>query len=172
MLPKAPLDSRMSDFSWVTTPLWLPESLRPFLYNSLYSWHLFLIFSASGMSLPFLSFIAPVFAWNVPLISPVFLKTSPVFPILLFSSTSLHCSLKKDLSLFPILWTLHSVGYLFPFLSCFSLLAFPQLFVKPPQSTTLPFIISVYKNTAPWLTGKHQKNEVFSSSVVLLKTAF
>ena len=32
---------------------------------------------------------------NVPLVSPIFLKRSLVFPILLFSSISLHCSPKK-----------------------------------------------------------------------------
>ena len=53
----------------------------------------------------FLSFIVPIFAWNVPLVSPIFLKQSLVFPILLFYSISLHCSLKKTfLSLLAILW--------------------------------------------------------------------
>ena len=33
-----------------------------------------------------LSFIEPIFAWNVPLVSLIFLKRSLVFPILLFSS--------------------------------------------------------------------------------------
>ena len=42
---------------------------------------------------------------NVPLISVVFLKTSLVFPILLFSSTFLHWSLRKAFfSLLAILW--------------------------------------------------------------------
>ena len=46
-----------------------------------------------------------IFAWNVPLVSLVFLKRSLVFPILLFSSISLHWSLKKAfLSLLAILW--------------------------------------------------------------------
>ena len=62
----------------------------------MYSCHLFLIPSPSIRSLPFLSFIVPIFAWHVPLISPIFLKRSLVFPLLLFSSISLHCSLKKD----------------------------------------------------------------------------
>ena len=34
-------------------------------------------------------------AWNVPLVSLIFLKRSLVFPILLFSSISLHWSLRK-----------------------------------------------------------------------------
>ena len=41
-----------------------------FLYSSsVYSCHLFLISSASVRSIPFLSFIEPIFAWNVPLVS-------------------------------------------------------------------------------------------------------
>ena len=46
----------------------------------------------------------PIFAWNVPLVSIVFLKRALVFPILLFPSISLHCSFKKAfLSLLDIL---------------------------------------------------------------------
>ena len=57
------------------------------------------------MCMPFLSFIVPIFPWNVPLISLIFLKRSLVFPILLFSSISLHWSLRKVfLSLLAILW--------------------------------------------------------------------
>ena len=37
----------------------------------------------------------PILAWDFPLISQVFLKISLFFPILLFSSNSLHCTLKK-----------------------------------------------------------------------------
>ena len=48
-----------------------------------YSCHLFLISSASVWSLPFLSFIVPILAWNFPLISTILLKRSLVFPILL-----------------------------------------------------------------------------------------
>ena len=71
----------------------------------MYSCHLFLISSASVRSISFLSFIEPIFALNVPLVSLIFLKRSLVFPILLFSSISLHLSLKKTfLSLLAILW--------------------------------------------------------------------
>ena len=67
-----------------------------FMYSSsVYSCHLFLVSSASVRSIPFLSFIEPNFAWNVPLLSLMFLKRCLVFPILLFSSISLHWSLKK-----------------------------------------------------------------------------
>ena len=62
--------SRMSSSRWVTTPSWLSGLLRPFLYSSsMYSCHLFLIFSASFRSLPFLSFTMLILAWNFPLIA-------------------------------------------------------------------------------------------------------
>ena len=70
---------------------------------SVFSCH-FLVSSASVRSIPFLSFIEPIFAWNVPLVSLIFLKRSLVFPILLFSSISLHWSLRKALSLLAILF--------------------------------------------------------------------
>ena len=97
--------SRMSDSRWVTTPSWLSCSLRPFLYSySVYSCHRCLISSTSVRSLPFLSLIMPILAWNSRLISLIFLKRSLVFPILLFSSISLHCSFNKAfLSLLAIL---------------------------------------------------------------------
>ena len=108
MHPKAHLTphSRMSGSRWVITPLWLSGSWRFFLYSScVYSCQLFLIFSASVRSIPFLSFIEPIFAWNVPLVSLIFLKKSLVFPILFFPSISLHWSLRKAfLSLLAILW--------------------------------------------------------------------
>ena len=64
-----------------------------------------LISSASVRSIPFLSCIKPIFAWNVPLVSQIFLKRSLVFPILFFPSISLHWSLRKAfLSLRAILW--------------------------------------------------------------------
>ena len=95
----------MSGSRWVITPSWLSGSWRSFLHSSVYSCHLFLISSASVRSIPFLSFIKPTFAWNVPLVSLIFLKRSLVFPILLFSSISLHSSLRKAfLSLLAFLW--------------------------------------------------------------------
>ena len=77
----------MSGARWVTTLSWLSGSLRPFLFcSSMYSCYLFLISSASVRFLPFLSFlsfIVPIFAWNGPVVSPILLKRSLVFPILL-----------------------------------------------------------------------------------------
>ena len=93
--------SRMSGSRWMITPLWLSGSWRSFLYSfSVYSCHLFLISYASSVrSIPYLSFIEPIFVWNVPLVSLIFLKISLVFPILLFSSIYLHWSLRKLYSL-------------------------------------------------------------------------
>ena len=108
MLSKTHLTShsRMSGSRSVITPLWLSGSWWSFLYSSsVYSCHLFLISSASVRSIPSWSFIQPIFAWNVPLICLIFLKRSLVFPILLFSSISLHWSLRKAfLYLLAILW--------------------------------------------------------------------
>ena len=58
-LPKAYLtsNSRMSDSKWMITPLWLSRSLTSFLYSAGYSCYLFLISSASLMSILFLSFL-------------------------------------------------------------------------------------------------------------------
>ena len=131
MLSKAHLtsQSRMSGSICVITPSCLSELWRTFLYSSsVYSCHLLLISSAYIRSIPFLSFIEPIFAWNVPLVSLIFLKRSLVFPILLLSSISLHWSLKKAfLSLLAILWNLNSDAYIFPLLLCFSFLFFSQL---------------------------------------------
>ena len=107
MLPKAhlTLDSRMSGSRWVITPSWLSGCWRSFWYSSsVYSCHL-LISYASVRCIPFLLLIVPIFAWNVPLVSLIFLKRSLVFPILLFSSISLHWSLRKAfLSFCASLW--------------------------------------------------------------------
>ena len=126
MLPKAHLTShsRMSGSRWVIMPSWLSGSWRSFLYSSsVYSCHL-LIPPASVMFIPFLYFIAPIFAWNVPLVSLIFLKRSLVFSILLFSSIFLHWSLRKPfLSLLVIPW---NSAFRWVYLS-FSLLPFASL---------------------------------------------
>ena len=98
MLPKAYLTShsRTSGSRWVITPMRLSGSWRSFLYSSpVYSCHLFLISSGSIRPIPFLSFTVTIFAWNISLVFLIFLKRSPVFLILLFSSVSLHWSLRK-----------------------------------------------------------------------------
>ena len=83
MLPRFHLTShsRMSGSRSVTTPSWLFGSWRSFLYSSyVYSCHLFLMSSASVRPIPFLSFIVPIFAWNSPLVSLIFLTRSQIFP--------------------------------------------------------------------------------------------
>ena len=147
MIPKAPLtlQPRMSGSRWVITPSWLSESLRSVLYGfSVYYCHLFLISSAFVRYTPFVSCIVPIFAWNVPLVSLNFLKRSLIFPILLFSSISLHWSLRKAfLSLLAIFWnSAFRWIYTCPLLLCLWLLFFSQLFVRAPQTTILPFCTS------------------------------
>ena len=121
--------------------------VKIFLYSSsVYSCHLFLMSSASVRSIPFLSFIKPIFGWNIPLVSLIFLKRSLVFPILLFYSISLHRLLRKAfLSLLAFLW---NSAFKWVYLS-FSPLLFAsllsQLFVRPPQTAILLFCISL-----PW----------------------
>ena len=75
-----------------------------------------------------------------------FLDEISVFPFLLFSSVSFHCSLKKIfLSLLAILWN-SAFRCVYPSFSPLPLLSFffvfTQLFVRPPQTTILPFCIS------------------------------
>jgi len=121
MLPKthSTSHSRMSGSRWVVTPSWLSGSWRSFLYSSVYSCHLFLISSASVRSIPFLSFIEPIFAWNVPLVSLIFLKRSLVSHCIvsLFLCTD-HWGRLSYLSL-PLFGTLHSdfISFLFSFAS-------------------------------------------------------
>ena len=84
--------------------IWVLSSV---LYGySVYSCHLFSISSASVRFIPFLSFIESIFAWfGRDVVSLIFLKRFLVYPILLFSSISLHWSLRKAfLSLLAILW--------------------------------------------------------------------
>ena len=116
-----------------------------FLYSSsVYSCHLFLISSASVRSLPFLSFIEPIFAWNVPLVSLLFLKRSLVFPILLFPSISLQwslvtCSSRKTYSLFfQRQWNI-PLHYI----------VVRQHFIRKTQ-----FFLSVFSHLSVVLTGK------------------
>ena len=111
-----------------------------FLYNSsVYSCH-FLISSAFVRSVTFLSFIEPLFAWNVPLVALIFLKRSfsLVFPIVFLYFFALIA--EKGFLISPRFFgTLHSNGYIFPFLLCSLFLFFSQLFVSPPQTAILLF---------------------------------
>ena len=117
MLSKAYLTShsRMSGSRWVITPSWLSGSWRSFCTVLLCN---LAISSASVRSLLFLFFIEPLFAWNVPSVSLIFLKRSLVFSVLLFSSISLHWSGRLSYISLLFFGTLHSDGCIFPFLLC------------------------------------------------------
>ena len=108
MLPKAHLTlySRMSGSRWVITSSWLSESWRFFWYSSsVYSCYLFLISSASVMSIPFLSFIEPIFAWKVPIGISNFLEgISRLFHSVLFLYFFALIAEEGFLSLLAILW--------------------------------------------------------------------
>ena len=112
MLPKAHLTShsRMSGSRWVITLSWLSGSWRSFLYSSVYFYHLFLIPSASVRSIQFLSFIEHICAWNVPLVSLIFLKRSLVFPILLF-----YFLLLIFIQILPTLWEVKLLSHVWLF---------------------------------------------------------
>ena len=108
--------------------------------------HLFKSSSAPVRSLPFLSFIVPIFAWTVSLVSLNFfaissLSLSIVFLYcfsLLFFLFSL-CIVHLRLSYLSLLLsgTLNSIGCIFPFLLFLSLLFFCQLIVRTAHATPL-----------------------------------
>ena len=76
----------------MTTPSWLSGSLRHCIVLCILVTSAYFLLLLSG---PYcFSFIKPIFECNVPLVFLIFLKATLVFPILLFSSISLHCSLK------------------------------------------------------------------------------
>ena len=115
------------------------------LYScSVYSCHLFLIYSASVRSIAFLSFIVPIFAWNVPLVSLIFLKRDLYsFPFCCFPLFNLHWSLRKSfLSLLAILLN-SAFKWVYLSFSPFPFTSFLFITIcKPPQITILPFCIS------------------------------
>ena len=143
MLPKTHLTSysRMSDSRWVIIPSWSSGSWRSFLYSSVYSCYLFLISSASVRSIPFLSFIVPIFAWSVPLV--FFEEISSLSHSIVFHYFFALIT-EEVFLIFSLLFfeTLHSDPSIFPFHLCLSLLFYLQLFVRPTQTTILPFCIS------------------------------
>ena len=94
----------------------------------MYSCHLFLISSTSVWSIQLLFFIVPIFSWNFPLVSLIFLKRSLIFPILLF--TLFHCIVLFGRRSYPLLLffeTLHSDRYIFPFLLCLCFSSFSAI---------------------------------------------
>ena len=117
----------MSGSRCVTTASLFSGSLKLLLYIPEYSFHPFLTSSVYVRSLSVLFFIMPIFEWNIFLIFPIFQKRPLVFPILLFSSTSLHY-LRRPMSLLALLWK-----------SAFSwvhLSLYPLLFASLPSAIT------------------------------------
>jgi len=119
MLPQAHWTSHYSS-RWVTTPLWLSGSLKPFLYSSsVYSFHLFLISSASVRSLHFCPLLCP----SLHEIGPWYLTFSWrdfwSFPLYCFPLFLCIVCLRRP-SYLSLLFsgTLHSLEYIFPFLPC------------------------------------------------------
>ena len=84
-------------------------------------------------------------------LKPTFSLSSFTFIKRLFSS--LLSALLRRLSYLSLLFfgTLHSNGYVFPFLLCLSLLFFSQLFVSPPQTAILSVCISFSWGWFWWL---------------------
>ena len=130
---------RMSGSRWVTISPWLSGSLKPFLYSfSVYSWHpLKSLLPLLGPYHFCLYHAHP--CMKISLESLIFLKQSLVFPFLLFSSISLHWSLRKALSLLAIVWnSAFKCAYLY-----FSPLPFTSLLFtaicKTSSDNHLPF---------------------------------
>ena len=81
------------------------------------------------------------FAWNIPLVSLIFLKRSLVFPILLFSSISFtdHLGRVSYLSLL-VFGTLYSDGYIFPFSPLFFTSLIFSAICKPSSDNHFAFL--------------------------------
>ena len=113
--------------------------LAYFTFPSVYSCHLFLkISSASVRSIQFLSFIEPIFAWNVPLVSLTFLKISNLSHSIVFFYFFVLITEESFLTsnCFSLeLCVQMGISFLFCFASCF----FSQIFVRPPQITLCLF---------------------------------
>ena len=99
---------------------WTELNRRSFLHTfCVFLPHLLNIF-CSIRSIPFLSLIVPIFVWNFPLVSLIFLEDMSSLSNLLFSSISLHWSLRKAfLSLLAILWN-SAFRWIYPFLFFFA----------------------------------------------------
>ena len=142
MLSKAHLTSlsRMSGSKWVITPSWLSGSWRSFLYSSVYSYHLFLIPSASVRSISILYCAHLCMKCSLG-ISHFLEEMSSLSHSIVFLFLCIDHWGRLSYLCWLFFGTLHSNGYIFPFLLCLSLLFFSQLFARPPQTTTLPFCI-------------------------------
>ena len=165
----------MSSSRWVTTPSQLLSSYVYFCY-------LVLISSTSVRSFPFLSFTVLIFAWNVHLVYPMFLKRSLVFPLLLLCFISLHFSLKKASLFLPAsLWnSAFSLVYLFLFPLPFHCLPeYAQIHIhwisdaiqpSHPLSSPFPLVLnlSLHYGLFHSVSSSHQVAKVFGASAWVL----
>ena len=117
--------------------------VRKIFFNSssVYSCHLFLISSASLRSLPFLSFIEPFFARNIPWVSLIFLEEisslshSVVF--LYFFALIAEEGFRISPCYSLELWIQMGITFLFSFAFHFS--SFPSYLWGLPSTAILPF---------------------------------
>jgi len=133
--------------------------------SSVYSCHLFLISSASVRSIPFLSFIEPIFAWNVPLVSLISLKRSLVFPILLFSSISLHWALRK--AFLSFLAILRNSAFKWVYLSFSPLLFASLLFTaicKASSETHFACLLGAGVRSSPHSKGHEKEGSAYTEA--------
>ena len=129
MLPKAHLTShsRMSGSGWVFTPSWLSGSLISFFYSSsLYSCHLFLIFSA---------FLSGLYHF-CPLLCPSLPEMFPLY--LLFSWRNLYLSHSIVFLYFFALITEEAFFFFFLISPCYSL----ELYIQMGISFFFSFVFS------------------------------
>ena len=161
MLPKAHMTShsRMFGSRWVIIlSSWLSGSLRVCFgsySSSVYSCHLFLISSTSVRFIPFLSFIEPIFAWNVPLVSLIFLKSFPVSPF--------YC--------FPLFLCMDHWGGLYLISPCYSLELCIQMDISFIFS--LPFISLLFSAMYKASSDHHFAFlHLFLSRMVLITTSY
>ena len=140
-----------------------------FLYSSsVYSCHLFLISSASVRSIPFLPFIVPIFAWNVPLVSNFLEEISSLFHSIVFLYIFALITEGGFLSLLAILWNSAFKGvYLFFSPLPFSSLLFSAI-CKPSSDNHFAFLhlffLGMVLITVYWTVSRAS---VYSSSVTL-----
>ena len=127
--------------------------LGHFLYSSsMYYCHLFLASSAFVRSVPFLSFIVPIFAWNVPLVSPIFMMR---FLLALYQVLSLecicqfHCIIIRDLIYVRPEW---SIG--FPYFLEFKFEFCIKKFVIWVTVSSLSYFCWLYR-ASPHLAAKN-----------------
>ena len=145
MLPKAHLTShsRMSSSRWVITPLWLSGSWTSFLYSSsVYSFYLFLIYSASVRSIASVLYCANLCMKSSLGISNFLEEISSLSHSIVF--LYFFAMITEEGFLISPWYSLEfciQIGIYFLFSFAFSFSSFLS-FVRAPQTTILPSFIS------------------------------